>query len=838
MIWRIAGAKACFWHQRDAGLYAGMHQAYPFAVDLASAAIANSEAGASFLKEQGCRRDITVIHNGVALPPPQKTRQEWREALGIDASAPVACMVSNLSRNKKHELLLRAWRHGLDSGEIPQQALLAFAGRRDEMAAPLEVLTKTLKLEACVRFLGPVDDVAGLLNAADFGVLSSVSEGLPNAVTEYMHAGLPVVASDIPGVREALGSDRPNAFFPVDSVAGCASALGRMLADAGLRKTAGDRNRARCEEYFSSVRMQARYEELFRAAITEKQHVPLGVWLDIARWGAGRVWHWAKRKGKGLARALLGNKAAAVKRWLEYLHAHSPFAFKVAKTVPDNPKIGFAVLSHERPEYLKVCLDTLFASDITGWDVTFLIHDDGSTNPEVREIIETPRDPRYKIVRVYKPKGHNSWGAAFNSAMRELNRIGDFDILGSCDCDALFHPQWLQKTLAICLWAKKHHKANLLGPFSSYNSNEQDFHGVLGEYDSPFGRYVVKERMGAANYLFFKDDFVKLGRFVEDKNDETIKTEEFKHLSIRNFCTRTSYVEHIGQSSTLDQWRPTPVNLTGFAVNLEEKGWPEELARQNTPGFLKNVKKDVYSGPAVTRSHTSLDVIVCANDDEGHFLRRSVESITKNLRHPIGKIHVLSRQDSEILNLCDKNGWNHLDEDELLIREYLVARGLTSTNLEKGGLARELLKISPLLCNADKFLVVDECAGLAAPQTFCTENGKHIFLANLEAFTPSHFIANMQLAGIRRGVSFSLQSPVMLFDRCRIDELVASVEDFTGLGYREAVFSLVGGDQRNRFSVFELYGQWMYATYRDNVEIYAAGQRFFLNQPANFSEAN
>ena len=264
----------------------------------------------------------------------------------------------------------------------------------------------------------------------------------------------------------------------------------------------------------------------------------------------------------------------ALRKKVETFRARHGMSTRLEKRVRVNFKIGFAVLVHERPEHLRVCLDSLFQTNLHDYDITFLIQDDGSRDSRVREIIETPRNYKYKIVRSYTEKGHNSWGAAFNKAMKKLMEIGDFDILGSCDADAFFHPEWLDKTLKVCLWAKEHHRDHILGPFSSFNSSDREFHRILGTYESPDGAYVVKERMGALNYLYFKEDLLKLGYFEEHKDDETLMTEKFRRLKVRNFCTKTSYVEHLGEESILDQWRPTAVGANAaYALKPARYGW-------------------------------------------------------------------------------------------------------------------------------------------------------------------------------------------------------------------------------------------------------------------------
>ena len=64
--------------------------------------------------------------------------------------------------------------------------------------------------------------------------------------------------------------------------------------------------------------------------------------------------------------------------------------------MPLNPKIGLAVLACERSEYLELCLDSLFNTELYNYDVTFFIQDDGSTDPKVRKIIEKRRE--FKII--------------------------------------------------------------------------------------------------------------------------------------------------------------------------------------------------------------------------------------------------------------------------------------------------------------------------------------------------------------------------------------------------------------------------------------------------------
>ena len=74
-------------------------------------------------------------------------------------------------------------------------------------------LEKSLGLEGKVRFLGHVDDVRGLLKKADIFLIPSRWEGFGLAAVEAMNAGLPVIASDVAGLREIVGRTPPSGLL-------------------------------------------------------------------------------------------------------------------------------------------------------------------------------------------------------------------------------------------------------------------------------------------------------------------------------------------------------------------------------------------------------------------------------------------------------------------------------------------------------------------------------------------------------------------------------------------------------------------------------------------------
>jgi glycosyltransferase involved in cell wall biosynthesis len=153
--------------------------------------------------------------------------------------------------NKDHETLLRAW------SILVQQinAVLVLAGRQYGAYESLVQLTNELGIANDVRFTGPVNDIAGLLSAADIGVFSSRSEGCPNGVLECMAAGLAIVGTDIEGIREVAGEKQERFLAPPGDAERFASMILALANDPASRVSLGAANQSRIKEQYSAQRM-------------------------------------------------------------------------------------------------------------------------------------------------------------------------------------------------------------------------------------------------------------------------------------------------------------------------------------------------------------------------------------------------------------------------------------------------------------------------------------------------------------------------------------------------------------------------------------------------------
>lgn len=221
------------------------------------------------------REQIRLVHNGIPIRPPSmeaarspiegvgepasaaSARGETRRRLGLPAEGPLILAVGNLYPVKDHATLLRAL------PELPG-VHVAIAGRGDE-EPNLRRLAAELGIEERVHLLGLRDDVDRLLGAADLFVQPSRSEGLPLAVLEAMAAGLPVVATRVGGMGEAVVDGETGILVEPGRPEALAAALRRLLGDAPLRGEMGRAARTRAEAEFSVRTMARRYVTLYRA---------------------------------------------------------------------------------------------------------------------------------------------------------------------------------------------------------------------------------------------------------------------------------------------------------------------------------------------------------------------------------------------------------------------------------------------------------------------------------------------------------------------------------------------------------------------------------------------
>ena len=118
-------------------------------------------------------------------------------------------------------------------------------------------------LDDRVVFVGCVADVPAYLEQWQVGIICSDSEGLSNAIIEYMFKGCAVVATDVGGNPELVRDGDTGLLVPPDDAEALAAAVDRLIRDSQLRRDLAMRARRFVEQRFSWERCLAIHEEVW-----------------------------------------------------------------------------------------------------------------------------------------------------------------------------------------------------------------------------------------------------------------------------------------------------------------------------------------------------------------------------------------------------------------------------------------------------------------------------------------------------------------------------------------------------------------------------------------------
>lgn len=156
-------------------------------------------------------------------------------------------MVARFVPQKDPALLLRA------AATLPGLEVW-MAGDGPDLKA-VQTLATELGMGERIQFLGNREDVPVLLEQSDVFCLCSNYEGLPISILEAMRAGLPVIASDVGGVREAVAHGYTGLLVTHNDLVSWRLALAQLLDDPALRQTMGQAGRARFRSHFTVAQL-------------------------------------------------------------------------------------------------------------------------------------------------------------------------------------------------------------------------------------------------------------------------------------------------------------------------------------------------------------------------------------------------------------------------------------------------------------------------------------------------------------------------------------------------------------------------------------------------------
>lgn len=197
--------------------------------------------------------DIEVINNGIDI-----SRYKSNTVLPLTPSCPIIIsMVAAFREQKDQDTLIRAMTLLPDNVKLR----LVGDGERREI---LTNLVNELNLGHRVEFMGVRRDIPSIMEQSHIIVLSSHWEGLSLSSVEGCASGRPMIASDVPGLREVVGG--AGILFPDNDYKTLADEIKKLIADKTYYDSVARRCQERAKNFDINV-MAQKYNSLYESLL-------------------------------------------------------------------------------------------------------------------------------------------------------------------------------------------------------------------------------------------------------------------------------------------------------------------------------------------------------------------------------------------------------------------------------------------------------------------------------------------------------------------------------------------------------------------------------------------
>lgn len=166
-----------------------------------------------------------------------------RESIGIKEDDFMILSIGELNKNKNHQVIIKAL------AKLSNRRIKYVICGQGPLRKELKELTRNLKIEDQVKFLGFRDDIPELCKAADLYAFPSFREGLSLSLMEAMVSRLPIVCSDIRGNVDLVEHGKGGYLVQPTDLNGFTEAIRKILYSSNSRKIFGDYNAIKVKDY-------------------------------------------------------------------------------------------------------------------------------------------------------------------------------------------------------------------------------------------------------------------------------------------------------------------------------------------------------------------------------------------------------------------------------------------------------------------------------------------------------------------------------------------------------------------------------------------------------------
>lgn len=217
-------------------------------------------------------KNVYSIVNGVDIKAfsAKKDKPAIRTGLGLSADDKTIGIVANFKKVKNHMYLVKAFHELIKEDKNIKLLMIGEGYENDPENSELEIRGYVHEngLDEYVMYLGYRTDIPSILGILDIFCMTSFKEGLPISLIEAMAAGLPVVGTDVEGIRDVIISGYNGFLVQLGDVAGLKDTLKCLLQNDSLRLRIGQESSATARRDYSLGTCINKYEDIFTASMT------------------------------------------------------------------------------------------------------------------------------------------------------------------------------------------------------------------------------------------------------------------------------------------------------------------------------------------------------------------------------------------------------------------------------------------------------------------------------------------------------------------------------------------------------------------------------------------
>lgn len=222
--------------------------------------ISQRECGQALAIPFAPKKKIVTISNGIT-PPQTLSRKDAEEQLGLPFVPMTVTIgaIGELHKNKGFEYLISGY-YDLAQDRSTRLVIIGDGEERETLAT----LIKTLGLSEKVFLVGARKEASQFLSAFDIYTLSSIKEGLPYVLLEAGSAGLPIISTDVGGIRELISDMEDGILIKPRNATEITSAITYLLEHSDKQKIFGKNIQQKIVRDFSVTTMREKTYSLYK----------------------------------------------------------------------------------------------------------------------------------------------------------------------------------------------------------------------------------------------------------------------------------------------------------------------------------------------------------------------------------------------------------------------------------------------------------------------------------------------------------------------------------------------------------------------------------------------